>query len=211
MQVGKVVNKYKVAKHFELSITENQFTYSRKADSIAAEAALDGLYIVRTSVKADRMDDADCVRQYKALANVERAFRSIKTVDLKIRPIHHRTADRVRAHIFLCMIAYYVEWHMRQAWRPITFADTDLQAKTTRDPVAPAKRSKAALAKASTQALDDGTPVHSFSTILAELSCIARNTCRVPSEKDDAPIFSIITTPTPLQNRALDLIRSIKP
>ena len=111
------------------------------------------------------MDSADCVRNYKSLANVERAFRSLKTIDLKVRPIHHRTADRVRAHIFLCMLAYYVEWHMREAWRELMFADTDQQAKATRDPVAPAKRSKAALAKAARHTLDDGTPVHSFSTL----------------------------------------------
>src|SRR4029077_5535948 len=124
------------------------FTFQRKRESIAAEAALDGIYIIRTSVPPARMDAADCVRSYKALANVERAFRSLKTIDLKVRPIHHRTADRVRAHIFLCMLAYYVEWHMREAWRELMFADTDQLAKATRDPVAPAQRSKGALAKA---------------------------------------------------------------
>ena len=127
------------------------------------------------------MDAADCVRNYKSLANVERAFRSLKTIDLKVRPIHHRTADRVRAHIFLCMLAYYVEWHMREAWRELMFADTDQAAKATRDPVAPAKRSKAALAKAARHTLDDGTPAHSFSTLLAELATIVRNTCRTPT------------------------------
>ena len=117
----------------------------RKADSIASEAALDGLYIIRTCVPAEQMDAPQCVRSYKALANVERAFRSIKTIDLKVRPIHHRLANRVRAHIFLCMLAYYVEWHMREAWRELTFADTELQDKATRDPVAPAKRSASPL------------------------------------------------------------------
>ncbi|MGH8355441.1 MAG: IS1634 family transposase, partial [Pseudomonas sp.] len=123
LAVGKVVNQYKVAKHFELAIGETSFTFARKTQGIAAEAALDGIYIIRTSVSASKMDSADCVRNYKALANVERAFRSLKTIDLKVRPIHHRSADRVRAHIFLCMLAYYVEWHMREAWRELMFAD----------------------------------------------------------------------------------------
>ena len=142
------INQYKVAKHFELAIGHTTFTFARKHDSIAAEAALDGVYIIRTSVSAAQMDSADCVRNYKSLANVERAFRSLKTIDLKVRPIHHRLADRVRAHILLCMLAYYVEWHMREAWRELMFADTDQKAKQTRDPVAPAKRSKSAQAKA---------------------------------------------------------------
>jgi transposase len=148
LRVGKVVNQYKVAKHFELAIGDNTFAFARKSAAIAAEAALEGIYIIRTSVPPTQMDSAECVRNYKSLANVERAFRSLKTIDLKVRPIHHRTADRVRAHIFLCMLAYYVEWHMREAWRELMFADTDQQAKATRDPVAPARRSKAALAKA---------------------------------------------------------------
>jgi len=123
--VGKVVNQYKVAKHFELTIQDKVFGFARKHEAIAAEAALDGLYLIRTSVSAAQMEAADCVRHYKALANVERAFRSLKTIDLKVRPIHHRTADRVRAHIFLCTLAYYVEWHLREAWRELMFADTD--------------------------------------------------------------------------------------
>src|SRR5271169_1232345 len=168
LRVGKIVNQYKVAKHFDLAIGDHTFTFARKLDSIAAEAALDGIYIIRTSVRASQMDAPDCVRNYKALANVERAFRSLKTVDLKVRPIHHRTADRVRAHILLCTLAYYVEWHMREAWRELMFADPDQQAKATRDPVAPAKRSAAALAKVASHALDDGSPVHSFATLLAE-------------------------------------------
>ena len=147
LRVGKVINQYKVAKHFELAIEDKSFTYARKREAIAAEAALDGIYIIRTSVAAQRLEAADCVRSYKALANVERAFRSLKTVDLKVRPIHHRTADRVRAHILLCMLAYYVEWHMREAWAPLLFADTDQATKATRDPVAPARRSDAALDK----------------------------------------------------------------
>ena len=129
LRVGRVVNQYKVAKHFELNIDAASFTFQRKRQSIAAEAALDGIYIIRTSVAPARMDAAECVRNYKALANVERAFRSLKTVDLKVRPIHHRSADRVRAHIFLCLLAFYVEWHMREAWRELMFADPDQKAK----------------------------------------------------------------------------------
>lgn len=200
---------YKVAKHFELAIGEKTFTYSRKAESIAAEAALDGVYIIRTSVPAAQMDAPTCVRNYKSLSNVERAFRSLKTIDLKVRPIHHRLADRVRAHIFLCMHDYYVEWHMREAWRELMFADTEQHAKTTRDPVAPAKRSKAALAKAASHVLDDGTPAHSFATLLAKLATIVRNTCRTPGARDDAPTFDILTTPNAKQKRALELIQQI--
>jgi transposase len=211
LRVGKIVNQYKVAKHFELAISNNAFTFERRHEAIATEAALDGVYIIRTSVEADRMDAAQCVRNYKSLASVERAFRSLKTIDLKIRPIHHRLADRVRAHILLCMLAYYVEWHMRQAWAPLMFTDTDTQAKATRDPVAPAKRSNAALAKAASHKLDDGTPVHSFSTLLAELSTIVRNTCRTPGAAPDAPSFAVLTTPTAKQRRALELIEQLQP
>ncbi|HZY40365.1 MAG TPA: IS1634 family transposase [Anaerolineae bacterium] len=210
LRVGKVVNQYKVAKHFDLTIGDNAFTFARKIEHIAAEAALDGIYIIRTSVPATQIDASQCVRNYKSLANVERAFRSLKTVDLKVRPIHHRTADRVRAHIFLCMLAYYVEWHMREAWRALMFADTDQQAKTVRDPVAPARRSKAALAKVASHTLDDGTPTHSFSTLLAELATIVRNTCRTPNAAPDTPTFEVITTPTANQQRALDMIQQIQ-
>ena len=209
VRVGKVINQYKVAKHFTLAIGAAAFTFQRQHDSIAAEAALDGLYIIRTSVSAAQMDAAACVRNYKALADVERAFRSLKTIDLKVRPIHHRTANRVRAHILLCMLAYYVEWHMREAWRELMFADTDMQAKATRDPVAPAKRSKAALAKVARHTLDDGTPAHSFSTLLAELTTIVRNTCRTRGSGDDAPRFEIVTTANPKQARAIELLQAI--
>jgi hypothetical protein len=156
------------------------------------------------------MDAPQCVRNYKSLANVERAFRSLKTVDLKVRPIHHRTADRVRAHILLCMLAYYVEWHMREAWRELMFADTDTQTKATRDPVAPAQRSKAALAKAARHTLDDGTPVHSFASLLEELATIVRNTCRTPHVGPDTLTFEVLTTPNAKQQRALELIRQIR-
>ena len=210
VRAGKLINQYKVAKHFELAIGENTFSFARRREGIAAEAALDGIYLIRTSVPAAQMDSADCVRNYKGLANVERAFRSLKTIDLKVRPIHHRTADRVRSHILLCMLAYYVEWHMREAWRELMFADTDQQAKATRDPVAPAVRSKAALAKVACHTLDDGTPVHSFSTLLSELSSIVRNTCRTPKAGSETPTFDVLTTPNPKQKRALELIQQLR-
>jgi transposase len=210
LAAGKVVNQYKVAKHFELAIGDDRFTFERKREAIAAEAALDGIYIIRTSVDAARMDSADCVRNYKALANVERAFRSLKTVDLKVRPIHHRTADRVRAHILLCMLAYYVEFHIREAWRELMFADIDQAAKASRDPVAPAQRSQLALDKVASRTVDDGTPAHSFSTLMAELGVIVRNTCRTPSAGLESPMFDIVTTPNPTQRHALDLIKQIR-
>jgi len=208
--VGKCVNQYKVAKHFELLITDSSFTFARLADSIAAEAALDGLYIIRTSVKAQRMDAATCVRTYKSLAQVERAFRSLKTMDLKVRPIHHHLEGRVRAHIFLCMLAYYVEWHMREAWRELMFADCDQAAKLTRDPVAPAERSDAAMKKVLSRTLDDGTPTHSFQTLTRELETVVRNTCRTPKSAGDSPTFQVTTTPSEKQKRALELIGQIK-
>ena len=209
--MGKLINPYKMAKHFALAIGDNAFSFARKTDAIAAEAALDGLYIIRTSVASTQMDSGECVRNYKWLANVERAFRSLKTIDLKVRPIHHHTADRVRAHIFLCMLAYYVEWHLREAWRELMFADAGQQAKQTRDPVAPATRSKAALAKAARRTLEDGTPVHSFSTLMAELATLVRNTCRAPRPGSEAPTFELLTHAQPLHLRALALVQNIKP
>jgi transposase len=207
---GKVVNQYKVSKHFELLIADDSFAFTRKNESIAAEAALDGLYIIRTSVKAARMDAPTCVRTYKSLAQVERAFRSIKTMDLKVRPIHHHLEGRVRAHIFLCMLAYYVEWHMRQAWGSLMFTDEDSQAKLTRDPVTPAARSDAAMKKVQSRTLEDGSPVHSFQTLMAQLQTIVRNTCCTPKSGTDAPSFQITTMPSDMQKRALELIGQIK-
>jgi len=209
VKVGKVINQYKVAKHFDLKIGERAFSFARNADSIAGEAALDGLYIIRTSVPATQLDGAGCVRHYKLLANVERAFRSFKGIDLKVRPIHHRLEDRVRAHLFLCMLAYYVEWHLREAWRELMFADTDQLAKATRDPVAPAQRSAAALHKVATHTLEDETPAHSFATLMTELSTIVRNTCRTPHQ-DDASTFEVITTQNPKQRHAFELLQSIR-
>ena len=210
VQIGKVINKYKMAKHFDLDIKNDAFSFQRKSERIAAEVALDGIYIIRTSVAPDQMNSADCVRSYKLLVHVERAFRSLKTIDLKIRPIHHRLADRVRAHILLCMLAYYVEWHMREAWRELMFADQDQDAKKTRDPVAPAKRSKAAEIKVTSRQLHDGTPTHSFSTLLDELGTIVRNTCRTPNAGPDAPTFDVTTISNAKQQRAFELIKSIQ-
>jgi transposase len=209
VRVGKVINQYKVAKHFALTISDTALSWARQSDSIASEAALDGVYIIRTSVPDTQMDAPECVRNYKALANVERAFRSLKTIDLKVRPIHHRTADRVRAHIFLCMLAYYVEWHLREAWRELMFADTEQRAKATRDPVAPATRSASAEYKAKTHRLIDGTPAHSFSTLMAELATLVRNTCRAPHPGPDTPTFEVTTTAGPLHQRALALVQAI--
>jgi len=209
VRVGKVIDQYKMAKHFELTIDENAFSFVRRHECIAAEAALDGIYIIRTSVSAAQMDAPQCVRNYKSLSNVERAFRSLKTIDLKVRPIHHRTPERVRAHIFLCMLAYYVEWHMREAWRELMFADEDQDAKQKRDPVAPAVRSAAAQRKVHSHTLTDGSPAHSFRTLIEDLETIVRNTCRVPSDKASSGHFTIDTTPSDKQQRALELLEKI--
>ena len=209
VRVGKVVNKYKVAKHFRLDIRADGFDFALDAPQVAAEAALDGLYVLRTSVPPARLGAADAVRSYKQLSQVERAFRTLKTIDLEVRPIHHRLEDRVRAHIFLCLLAYYVEWHMRAAWRPLLFADEDQAAKATRDPGAPAARSAAALRKVHTKRLDDGTAVHSFRTLLTELSGLVRNICRRQDAAADEPTFTVLTTPNAKQQRAYDLLETI--
>jgi transposase len=209
VRVGKVINKYKVGKHFSLTIEESGLQFHRLTKQIAAEAALDGLYVIRTSVPKKQMSSAQAVRSYKALAEVERAFRSMKTIDLHIRPIHHHLEGRVRAHIFLCMLAYYVEWHMREAWRELMFSDEDLQRKQHRDPVAAAERSKAALEKVATRTLEDGSPVHSFRTLLADLSTIVRNTCEARVGQNRGSTFLMTTTPTPAQHRALQLLQQI--
>jgi hypothetical protein len=210
VRVGKVIDKYKVAKHFVLEIEDHGFDFHIDAKKVAAEAALDGLYVVRTSVAQQRLSSADVVRSYKNLSQVERAFRSLKTIDLELRPIHHRLESRVKAHIFLCMLAYYVTWHMLEAWRPLLFADEDQQAKKTRDPVAPAKRSANALDKVHSKHLDDGTPVHSFHTLLQELSTIVRNRCRRPHASPDEPTFDLTTIPNLKQQHAYDLLKSIR-
>ena len=210
VRVGKVVNKYKVAKHFRLTIEDARFDFDIDTDRVAAEAALDGIYVLRTSLPEERLSAEETVRSYKRLTQVERAFRSLKTVDLDIRPIYHRLEHRVRAHIFLCMLVYYVLWHMLEAWRPLLFCDEDQHAKATRDPVAPATRSEAALRKVHAKTLDDGTDVHSFHTLLTLLSGIVRNVCRVPGAPPDAPTFEVVTTPSATQQRAYQLLEDIE-
>jgi transposase len=209
VRVGRVVNKYKVAKHFELTIKDAAFSYRIDQHKVEQEAALDGIYVLRTPLAPQTMATADIVRSYKSLSSVERAFRCMKTVDLKVRPIHHHLAHRVRAHIFLCMLAYYVEWHMREAWRALLFADEDPAAKATRDPVAPAMRSNAAKRKAQAHTLSDGTPAHSFRTLLDELATIVRNTCRTTAACAATPTFTIVTQPNAIQQRALKLLDAI--
>jgi transposase len=209
LRVGQVANKYSVAKHFKLEIRDGSFTFHLLSEKVAAEAALDGIYVIRTSLGPERLNTADTVRSYKLLSNVERAFRSLKTVDLHVRPIFHHLEARVRAHIFLCMLAYYVQWHMLEAWRELLFSDEDQQAKLTRDPVAPAERSASALQKASTHTLDDGTEAHSFRTLLKELSTIVRNVCRRKQSPDNEATFTMVTTANAKQQRALDLLEVI--
>ena len=206
VRVGKVIDKYKMAKHFELTITEDRFHYQRKTRNIENEAALDGIYVIRTDVPRETLSAEDTVRSYKGLSVVERAFRSFKSVDLKVRPIHHRLADRVRAHVFLCMLAYYVEWHMRKALAPILFDDDDkASAEALRESVVqPAQRSMKALKKARTKRTEDDLPVHSFQTLLQDLATLVLD--RVQPKPETLPAFDKVTTPTPLQQRALDLL-----
>jgi hypothetical protein len=209
LRIGKVINKYKVAKHFSLDIEEASFSYRVREERIADEAALDGLYVIRTSLTYEAATDEQAVRHYKKLTNVERAFRSIKTIDLKVRPIHHRLENRVRAHIFLCTLAFYVEWHMREAWRAVLFSDEDQIAKDTRDPVAPAARSQTALDKAASKRLLDGEPVHSFRTLIADLATITRSTFAPAGATDDRQAFTMTTLPSPQQARALRLLQTL--
>jgi len=203
LSVGKVIDRYKVAKHFELEIADDQLVVTRRDEAISAEAALDGLYVLRTSVPPERLTAPDVVRAYKRLSRVERAFRGLKAVDLAVRPIHHYTEDRVRAHILLCLLAYYVRWHLERAWAPLLFGDE--ARPELDDPVGPAERSAGALAKAHTQRLPDGTPVHSFGTLLSELATLTRNRV-VPVGAPDEAAFEITAIPTPLQARALSLL-----
>jgi hypothetical protein len=206
LAVGAVFNTHKMAKHFDLAITDTGFSFARKTAEIAAEAATDGLYVVRTSLPAEALDDASTVRSYKSLARVERAFRCIKTVDLQVRPVHHWLADRVRAHVFLCMLAYYVEWHMRRLLAPMLFDDTDKDAAEALRPsvVAQAQRSPAAVTKQTTGLTPDGLPVHSFRSLLADLATLARNTITTAI----APRYplTVLTRPTPIQHKAFDLL-----
>jgi len=206
LRAGKILNRYKMGKHFQLHIEEDSFRYERKTANIEREESLDGIYVIRTSVKAEAMASEQVVASYKSLSGVERAFRSLKTVDLHVRPIHHRLPDRVRAHILLCMLAYYVEWHMRQSLAPLLFDDDDKgQAQAARASiVAPAQRSKAAQLKALTKRTSEGLMVHSFPTLLADLATIVKN--KIQPKDDTVAPFDILTQPTPIQQRALDLL-----
>ena len=204
LRVGKVINHYNMAKHFTLEITEESFTFTRNREAIAAEAALDGIYVLRTSLPTDTLADDDVVLRYKGLEDVERFFRTLNT-ELDVRPIRHRLADRVRAHMFLRMLSYYLSWHMKQALAPILFRDNDKPAAAAKraNPVAKAQRSDAALAKAARKRTPDDTPVHSFTSLLADLATICANHIQ---PTDDMPAFTMTTTPTPLQRRAFELL-----
>ena len=206
VRAGKAVDRYKMAKHYQLHIDHGAFTYTRDETSITAEAALDGIYVIRTSVDADRLDAAGVVEAYKDLANVEADMRSIKTVDLDLRPVYHRLEERVAAHVLLCMLARYLTWHLRQAWAPLCFTD---QAPPERaDPVAPAKRSPQAQRKASRQTTDDGQPTHSFQSLLAHLATLSRQQVRFPGT--DIAIDKL-TQPTHVQQRAFELLDTAVP
>jgi transposase len=206
LAVGAVIDTHKMRKHFDLDITDTAFSFARKTGEIAAEAATDGIYVVRTSLPAETLDDAATVRSYKSLALVERAFRCIKTVDLHVRPVYHWLADRVRAHVLLCMLAYYLEWHMRQRLAPMLFDDTDKQAAEAlrASVVAKAQRSPAAVTKQTTGLTEDGLPVHGFRSLLADLATLARNT--ITTAISPHYPLTVLTRPTPVQQKAFALL-----
>lgn len=211
LRVGRVIDKYHVAKHFELHINNDRFSYERDTNNIEEEAALDGIYVIRTTVPAEEMAAEEVVRAYKDLSAVEHAFRCLKSIDLKVRPFYHRLEERVRAHAFVCMLAYYVEWHMRRALAPLLFDEEDrVAAEAQRQSVvAPAQRSPQAQRKAQTKRTAQGEPVHSFQTLLKDLATIAKNTVVFNANHSDPveqPTFESITTPTPRQQRAFDLL-----
>jgi transposase len=206
VRAGKIINHYKVAKHFTLTIRDGHLGWARKDDAIAKEEMLDGIYVIRTSEPAERLTAADGVRSYKRLALVEQAFRCLKGIDLLVRPIHHRTADRVRAHILLCLLAFYVEWHLRQAWEPLLFEDEELtEDRRRRDPVAPAQPSESARQKKKTHKTPGGLPVQSFRTLMAHLGTRCRSTCIIPADPNRTP-FHQLTEADALQAEALRLI-----
>ncbi len=206
LRVGAVLNRHKVGKHFDLTITDDRFSFERKEAAIADEARLDGIYVIRTSVPAAVLDDSATVGAYKGLSQVERAFRSLKTVDLEIRPIHHRLSDRVRAHVFVCMLAYHVEWHMRALLAPMLYDDADKQAAAAERPsvVAKARRSAEALTKETTGRTADGLRVHSFRSLLADLATLTRST--VSTALNENYTFTVDTRPTPIHNKAFQLL-----
>ena len=213
VRVGKILNKFKVGKFFDYQISDESFSYSRKIEAIAEAEALDGIYIVRTSVEEEILSAPATVKAYKSLSQVEQAFRSYKTIDLKVRPIYHRLEDRVKAHVFLCMLAYYVEWHMRKALAPILFNDEEMadeemaeEAEEVVSVVAKAKKSKKAKSKASTKRTESKLPVHSFATLLQDLATITKN--KIKSHLPEVNlIFEKITQPTPVQQKAFDLLK----
>jgi Transposase DDE domain len=206
LAVGAVIDCHKMRKHFELTLRDDGFAWRRKAESIAAEVRLDGIYVVRTSVPAEAMSADETVRAYKALARVERAFRALKSVDLQIRPVHHWLEPRVRAHVFLCMLAYYVEWHLRRAWAPILFEDHDRAAaeEARASPVAAAKISDAARRKRDRRRNDDGVPVSSFADLLEHLATLTLNTVTLPGAPGQ--IATLSARPTQLQTTAFELL-----
>ena len=194
------------ANSFSISIQKGSFCYHRREESIRREEELDGIYVIRTSEPVERFSAEELVRKYKSLAAVERAFRCLKGLDILVRPIRHWNDDRVQAHIFLCLLAYYVEWHMRKALVPLLFDDEEREElRRQRDPVAPAKPSKSAKNKKRQKTTEDGSPVHSFDTLLAELGTRCRNLCRAKKDPSGAT-FSMLTEPTPLQKKALQLL-----
>lgn len=210
VRIGKIINKYKVAKHFILDVRDDGFDYRINEESVAIEAALDGIYVIRTNVRKERISAEATVHSYKKLSQVERAFRSFKTIDLHVRPIRHRLEKRVRAHIFLCMLAYYVEWHMKEALRPILFADEDQETKTKRDPVAPARRSPSAIEKIRTKKTKEGLKAHSFRTLIDHLAGIVKNLCRRKGSGEVTEGEVIIeTTPDKIHERTFDLLKEI--
>lgn len=206
-KVGRISHRYKMDKHFAFTIEDGVFRYQRREQTIRREAELDGLYVIRTTEPAERLSSEDVVRAYKKLSQVEQLFRTVKGVELLVRPIRHRNEDRVRAHIFLCMLAYYVKWHMRNALAPLLFVDEEIDVlRTTRDPVAPAVPSPSAQRKKHRhRTADDGFPTHSFDTLLAELAMRCRNRCRVKSAAGSPPFYQP-TERTPLQERAFELL-----
>jgi transposase len=199
LAAGPALKRYRVKKHFEVKITDTTFTYKRKSEQINSEAALDGIYVLRTSVTDSELESSEVVRSYKQLKVVERAFRTFKGPELEIRPIHHRLEDRVRAHVFLCMLAYYLTWHLRQAWTSLLFAD---EQPAQPDPVAKAVRSRSAQRKAQSKRTTTGESAHSYKSLLAELATLTRNTIRLPGT---AATFNKLAVPTPPQARALEL------
>ena len=206
VRVGKVVNRFKVAKHFQLTISDQHFGYQRNENTIATEVRLDGLYVIRTSVPNKTLSAPEVVRTYKSLAQVESAFRCLKAFDLQIRPIFHRLDERVKAHVLLCLLAYYVEWHMRKALAPILFAEDDLsQAQQLRTSIVqPAQRSDSARHKAARRQTEAGHPVHSFRSLLSDLATITRNT--IQPKQEDLPPFEKVTQPTTTQRQAFELL-----